>query len=127
MTAVNRALHVNCLKSWMNTTHSTGFHKEWNAARANFILSDTHPYSREKCTFVGIAAVLKTLTKPPTPKPTSTPDTITFSRAEVGSKIAHIECNSMDPNTSDVAVMMRSVFLNQRDDLVLVKLCPLCF
>ena len=80
---VNGALHVNYKKCGMNTTHSTGFHDKWNHNRANFVLPDTHHYSREKCLLVGVASMPKAPTRPPTPKPTSTlvsnPDTLTFS------------------------------------------------
>ena len=116
MAMVNGALHVKCKKCGMNQTHSSGFHDAWNRDRANFVLPDTHPYSREKCLLAGVASMPTAPTRPPTPKPTSVPtsdpDTLTFSRAELETKIAHTERNSTDPNASSIASMLRSMFLN---------------
>ena len=43
MAMANGALCVNYKTRGINTTHSTGFHDNWNAGRANFVLPDTVP------------------------------------------------------------------------------------
>lgn len=41
---VNGCLMVSCKKCGLNQTHSTKYHKVWNANKANFCLSASHPY-----------------------------------------------------------------------------------
>ena len=58
----------------------------------------------------GVPAMPQAPNNPPTPKHTSNPDTLTFSRTKLESKIAHTERNLTDPNALAVAVMLRGMF-----------------
>ena len=116
MSMVNGSLMCNCAKCGLNETHTTKFHTAWEGDKNNFKLPSSHPFVKERA-LLGVGtptagAIVPFVPSQVQPPPTQNPDLLTFSRAQLESRIASTERNSADPNAVSLATMMRELFLN---------------
>ncbi len=117
---VDGVLYNNCKTCALNTSHETRQHDAYVKNSSSFKLASTHFYVKE-CTRLakGYTGVMKTASGmvPPTPTaPGPAPATglaaLTIERSKHESMLANYECNSINPNASDLLDMMQSLFLN---------------
>ena len=114
MSIVNGTLMCNCAKCGLNDTHTTKFHVAWKGDKNNFQLPSHHPFVKEKA-LAGVStpkAIVPSTGFEPQQKQTNNADVLTFSRAQLETRIASTERNSSDPNAVSLATMMKDLFLN---------------
>ena len=110
---VNGTLMCNCAKCGLNDTHTTNFYVAWEGDKNNFQLPSHHPFVKEKA-LAGVStpkAIVPSTGVELQQRQTQNADVLTFSRAQLESRIASTERNSSDPNTVSLATMMRDLFL----------------
>ena len=114
MSMVNGSLMCNCAKCGINDTHTTKFHAAWEGDKNNFQLPSHHPFVKERA-LLGVStpkAIVPSTVVQPQQRQNQNADVLTFSRAQLESRIPSTERNSTDPNAVSLATMMRDLFLN---------------
>ena len=117
---VDGVLYINSKTCRLNTSHGIRQHDAYVKNSSSLKLASTHFYVKEcTCLAQGYTGVMKTasgmVTSPPTvPGPASATGltTLTIQRSKLESMLADYECNSTNPDASDLSDMLRSLFLN---------------
>lgn len=118
---VGNKLMMNCRDCGNNMTHGSSSHHKWAANPSAYKLSSSHPLVRHNKdlghdvpTSGGIPPSIKSgdTVQTDLTGSTSSADSLTFSRAQIESKLDGLERNSTDPNATATAAMFRALFLN---------------
>ena len=118
---VGNKLIMNCRNCGNNMTHGSSSHHKWAANPSAYKLGSSHPLVRHNKdlghdvpTSGGIPPSIKSGDTVQTDLTGSTgsANSLTFSRAQIESKLDGLERNSTNPNATATAAMFRALFLN---------------